>query len=142
MIETKQKILETAESLFAEKGYDATSLREIIQAAGVNLAAIHYHFGSKEDLLDELIRRKVGPVNQHRLAMLDRIEAADDRQLPLEKVLEAFLLPMSDVSEQSPQFVRLMGRIHGEGMMPAIRQRHFQEVIARFTPAFQRALPE
>ena len=75
MIDTKQKILETAERLFGSQGYDATSLRHIIAEAGVNLAAIHYHFGSKEELLDELILRKIQPVNAERIALLDRIEA-------------------------------------------------------------------
>ena len=49
MIDTKQKILDAAEQLIAEQGYAATSLRQIIAEAGVNLASIHYHFGSKDD---------------------------------------------------------------------------------------------
>ena len=64
MIDTKQKILNTAERIFSLQGFAATSLRQVITEAGVNLAAVHYHFGSKEDLLDEIIRRKSGPVNQ------------------------------------------------------------------------------
>jgi AcrR family transcriptional regulator len=72
MIDTRDKILLTAEQLFAEQGYAATSLRQIIGKAGVNLAAVHYHFGSKEELLDELVHRKAEPVNQERLLRLDR----------------------------------------------------------------------
>jgi AcrR family transcriptional regulator len=143
MIDTKQKILDTAERLFGEHGYDATSLRQIIAAAGVNLAAIHYHFGSKQELLDELILRKAGPVNQQRIEMLDRVMAdAGSGPLAVEKVLEAFLAPMSTVADQNPQFVRVMGRLHAEGLMPVVVQRHFQPVIARFRAAIERALPE
>ena len=143
MIDTKQKILDTAEQLFGEQGYDATSLRHIITEAGVNLAAIHYHFGSKEELLDELILRSAGPVNEKRMALLDRIETeAGDRPPALEKVLEAFLVPMSEAADRNPQFVRLMGRMYAEGMMGAIVQGHFQEVIARFVAAMRKALPD
>lgn len=142
MIGTKQRILDTAERLFGERGYDATSLRHIIADAGVNLAAVHYHFGSKEELLDEVVRRKAGPVNEVRLALLDRIEAEAGRRPPaVEKVLEAFLGPMAEAAERNPQFVRLMGRMHAEGLIPEILRKHFQPVVARFLAALRRALP-
>jgi AcrR family transcriptional regulator len=140
MIETREKILETAERLFAEQGYSATSMRHIIADAGVNLAAIHYHFGSKEDLLDELVARGAGPVNQARLAMLDQCEASPPATV--KEILEAFLLPISGPAEHRPQFVRLMGRIYAEGLMPGLIQKHFQVVVARFVAALGKALPE
>src|ERR1051325_11674087 len=89
MTETKQKILDTAERLFAGQGYGATSLRQIIAEAGVNLAAVHYHFGSKEQLLDEVVVRRAGPVNDARIMMLDRLDA-EGGSPAIEKVLEAF----------------------------------------------------
>ena len=81
MSETREKILDTAERLIGEQGYAATSLRQIITEAGVNLAAVHYHFGSKEELLDAVVMRKAGPVNEARLAALDLVEqeAGDGR---------------------------------------------------------------
>lgn len=143
MSDTKQKILDAAERLFGENGYDATSLRQIIAEAGVNLAAIHYHFGSKQELLDELILRKAGPVNEQRIALLERVVAqAGPGPLAVEKVLKAFMDPMSSAAEQYPQFVRVMGRLHAEGLLPAVVQQHFQPVIVRFRAAMQRALPE
>src|SRR5579859_2251157 len=97
--DTKQKIMDTAEKLFAEKGYDATSLRQVIAEAGVNLAAVHYHFGSKEELLDALVLRRVAPVNTARIAMLDQLDADAGCPRPaVEKVLEAFMLPMSETA--------------------------------------------
>ena len=143
MTETKQKILDTAERLFGDQGYAATSLRHIIAEAGVNLAAIHYHYGSKEELLDEVVMRKAGPVNEERLALLDQYEAeAGAGPLAVGKVLEAFLAPAILGADRSPQFVKLMGRMYGEGLMPIIVGKHFQPMVARFLEAMRRALPD
>lgn len=142
MIDTKQKILDAAEHLIAEQGYSATSLRHIIAEAGVNLAAIHYHFGSKEDLLDALILRKALPVNAQRLAWLARLEAeATGAPIPVEAILEAFLVPMADTADANPQFVRVMGRMISEGMLQGIAEKHFREVSTLFFGALRRALP-
>jgi len=143
MNDTKEKILDTAERLIGEQGYAATSLRQIIAEAGVNLAAVHYHFGSKEDLLDEVVRRKVTPINEARLAWLDRAEAeAGDGPAPVEKVLEALLLPTAEVAGKDPAFVRLMGRMLAEGMMPWIMEKHFDATSLRFLQAAARTLTE
>ncbi len=142
MIDTRQRILDAAERLFGEQGYGATSLRHIIAEAGVNLAAIHYHFGTKEDLLDQLIMRKGGPVNAERLALLDALETqARGKAVPLDKLLEAFLGPPMMRVRKNPEFARLMGRMYGEGLMPGIVERHFQTVATRFLAALARTLP-
>src|SRR6185369_13509584 len=102
MISTRERILDTAERLFGEQGIDATSLRQIIAEANVNLAAIHYHFGSKDELLDELIVRKATPVNEQRLALLDQaIADAGSGVLTVEAVLHAFMVPMAPMAEQN-----------------------------------------
>jgi AcrR family transcriptional regulator len=143
MIDTKQKILDTAERLIAEQGYAATSLRHIIAEAEVNLAAIHYHFGSKEELLDEIILRKAEPVNRERLARLDKLEQdAGTGSLEVEKILEAFLMPMAEAADRTPLFVPFMGRLMAEGLLPAIVKRHFQVVTARLLTALRRAVPD
>ena len=142
MTDTKDKILDTAERLIGEHGYAATSLRHIIAEAGVNLAAVHYHFGSKEDLLDAVVARKVTPVNEARLAQLDRVEAvAGNGPAEVEKVLESFFMPTAEVASRNPGFVRLMGQMHAEGMMPRIVEKHFQATGLRFVAALRRALP-
>ncbi len=142
MIKTEDKILDTAERLFGEQGYAGTSLRQIIAAAGVNLAAIHYHFGNKEELLGRLVARKAGPVNTERLAYLDRYEAeAGSAPVAVEKLLQAFLEPPLQRVKENPDFAKLMGRLYGEGLMPGIAERHFHTVLSRFTAAFGRALP-
>jgi AcrR family transcriptional regulator len=141
MIDTKSKILDTAERLIAEQGYAATSLRHIIGEAGVNLASVHYHFGSKEGLLDALVMRKAEPVNQQRLAMLDRYTAQWQGSPPVEQVLEAFLMPMAQTANRNPQFVRVMGRIITEGLLPSVIEKNFQPMLARFIGALRQALP-
>jgi AcrR family transcriptional regulator len=143
MSDTKDKILDTAERLIGEQGYAATSLRHVIAEAGVNLAAVHYHFGSKEELLDAVVLRNAIPVNEARLARLERVEAeAGDGPLDVEKVLECFLIPTAQVASRTPGFVRLMGRMLAEGMMPQIVERHFQPTARRFLGAMRRALPD
>jgi AcrR family transcriptional regulator len=142
MTDTKEKILDTAERLIGEQGYAATSLRQIIAKAGVNLAAVHYHFGSKEELLDAVVLRKATPVNEARLARLDSVEAeVGSGPLVVEKVLECLLIPTAEMASGNPEFVRLMGRMLTEGMMPRIVERHFQATGVRFVEALRRAIP-
>src|SRR5208282_530434 len=116
---TKDRILDTAERLFSEQGYAATSLRGIIAAAGVNLAAVHYHFHSKEALLEAVILRRALPANQERLALLDRCEEeAGDGPPALEEIIEAFVAPTFrmalDPAAGGMVFMRLLGRLHAE----------------------------
>jgi AcrR family transcriptional regulator len=143
MIDTKEKIMETAAKLFAEQGYAATSLRQIIAEAGVNLAAVHYHFGSKEELLDELVHRRAEPVNEERMARLERLESQPEGVPPsVNDILWAFLEPTAIAAEQNPIFVQVMGRIHAEGLMPAIVQKHFRPTAERFLSALRLALSD
>jgi AcrR family transcriptional regulator len=139
---TKERLLDTAERLFAAQGFDAVSIRQIVADAGVNLASVHYHFKSKEALFDAVVMRKATPVNDERLAMLDRAEAeAAGKPLPVEKTLEAFLIPTFSKVEREPHIAKLMGRIHAEGIMARLMRTHFQPVVIRFQAALQRALP-
>ena len=141
MIDTKQRILDTAQRLIGEQGYSGTSLRHIIAEAGVNLAAVHYHFGSKEELLDELVARKAGPVNEERLRRLDRLNEPGNPPPNLTQVLEAFFHPMAEAADRDPAFVRLMGRVIAEGLIAEIVQKHFQIVSRKFFAALRQALP-
>jgi len=146
--DTKERILDTAERLFAKQGYAATSLRSIIAEAGVNLAAVHYHFHSKEALLEALILRRSVPANRERLALLDRFEVeAGGNPVSLERVIEAFLAPTLQMS-RDPQsggivFMKLLGRLHAEGvLLPRILTSQFGDVLERFGAALRAALPD
>ena len=101
-LDTKQHILDTAEQLFAERGYAATSLRAVTQAAGVNLAAVNYHFGSKTGLLFAVVERRVNPVNAERLRLLDTLESGPEPP-ELEAVLRAFIAPAFSCGPHPPE---------------------------------------
>lgn len=144
MDDTKTRILDTAERLFGERGLATTSHRAIASAAGVNLAAINYHFRSKEGLIRSVYARRLGPVNHRRLEMLDACEARHGAgRLPLEEVVEAFIAPILRLGPES-SFRPLMGRMYTEpgDFLRKVILEHMAEVARRFTVAFKRALPE
>src|ERR1700687_1020332 len=92
--DTKTRILDAAESLFMEHGFEATSLRSLTTAAGVNLAAVNYHFGTKEVLFQAVLTRRLDPMNQERILLLEKLEReAIGRALSCEKILFAMLIP-------------------------------------------------
>src|SRR5215813_12251978 len=92
---TRDLILDTAERLFAEKGLDATSVRDITGAAGVNLGAITYHFGTKQNLIAAMFIRHFGPFVQRTLEL---IKEAEQKPPSLEALLEALMRPMVEGS--------------------------------------------
>ena len=145
---TKERILDTAERLFAERGYSATSLRSIIAAADVNLASVHYHFHSKEALLEAVFLRRALPANLERLQLLECCELeAGDGPPDLGKVIEAFIVPAflaaKDPARGGPIFRKLVGRLYAEGdLMPRMIAKHFAPLLARFATALARALPD
>jgi len=125
--DTKERILDTAERLFSEQGYAATSLRGIIAEAGVNLAAVHYHFHSKEALLEAVILRRSVPANRERLALLSRFEEEADGNPPaLEKVIEAFVSPTLQMS-RDPRSGYLMTSSRSTPQTIAIHRRYQKE---------------
>jgi AcrR family transcriptional regulator len=144
MNDTKERILNQAERLFAEQGYSATSLRSVIAAAGVNLAAVHYHFHSKEALLDAVVMRRVEPMNRERLALLEEYERAAGGEPPtLEAVLTALLAPPVRLTRQPgfAMFAKLMGRLYLEGDVPLVHK-YFGAIFKRFMAAIRRILPD
>ena len=93
-LDTKKKLLDTAEKLFGEKGFEATSLRDITTEAQVNLAAVNYHFRSKRALMRAVFARRLEPLNQKRLALLETCMAARANGPPdLERLVEALVAP-------------------------------------------------
>jgi AcrR family transcriptional regulator len=147
--DTKERILDAAERLFAAHGFAGTSLRAVTKEAGVNLAAVHYHFGTKEDLLRVVLSRIVIPVNRERLEMLEQVEAAAGSDPPsLEGILEAFIAPdlrlIRDLGERGVIIARFLGRSYTEPaeMVQALSREHYEDLGQRFMEAFARALPE
>src|SRR5688572_23319083 len=94
---TKTRILDVAEELFAEQGLDRVSIRDITEAAAVNLAAVNYHFGGKFELIAEVFQRRLRPVNEARLVALDLAEKKSaSKALKVEAILAAFIQPAID----------------------------------------------
>lgn len=146
--DTRQAILDAAERLFAEQGIEPTSLRTITSVAQVNLAAVHYHFGSKEKLIGEVFSRRIEPINKQRLERLDAAESdAGDGPVPTETILRCFLEPVfqMDWSREGdgPDVSRLMGRLYVESqeVLEEMTVQHFQVIAARFGGALAKALP-
>lgn len=94
-VPTERRLLLAAESLFAERGIDAVSLRAIMAAAGANVASVHYHFGSKDALVQALIKERGGQVSARRNELLDDLERADE--LNVRMLAEAFVQPVLEM---------------------------------------------
>lgn len=147
-VATKHRILDAAEALFMEHGFEATSLRAITAAAEANLAAVNYHFGTKEELFEAVLTRRLDPMNQRRVALLTELEAlAGEGVVPCDRVLAAMFLPALELARDpalgGTNFLRLLGRAYADPA-PFIRHflsEHYAEMIARFKEAFARALP-
>jgi AcrR family transcriptional regulator len=147
--DTKEQILDAAERLLSAYGFAGTSLRSVTKEAGVNLAAVHYHFGTKEDLLRAVLSRIVIPVNRERLEMLERVEAAAGGEPPtLEGILEAFIAPdlrlIRDLGERGVIITRFLGRSYTEPaeMVQALIREQYEELGQRFMEVTAQALPD
>src|SRR5215472_7846744 len=91
--DTKSRLLGVAERLFADQGFDGVSVRQLTAAAGVNLAAVNYHFGSKEGLLSAIFEQRCRPMNEERLRRLSDCAEHAHRPPMLEQIIAAFIAP-------------------------------------------------
>lgn len=147
--DTRSRILDAAEVLFMEHGFDGTSMRMITGSAGVNLAAVNYHFGSKELLIQEVFRRRLTALNNARVAVLDAMEAeAAGAPLKPSRIVDAFFgtaLRMAvDVEGGGHTFMCLLGRTYTEPneFVRKFLAEEYAECVERFLSALYRALPE
>ena len=146
--ETREQILDTAEVLFAADGFRNVSLRRITTEADVNIAAVNYHFGSKEALVSEVLSRVISPINEERLRLLNAAEEkADGSPLTIETLLDCMIRPVVNQIQQSPHkdsaYLKLAGRCLSE---PAENFSEtllalFREVTGRFMSTASEALP-
>ncbi len=140
---TRDRILDAAERLFAERGYVSASIRDITAAAGVNLAAVNYHFGGKESLYQEMMLRRVQGMRERRLEAIraSRALASSERTLEdlLRRLAAAILEPADD-----PQDAKLMLQLFSrEATEPRMPRDVFQRVlISPVEDAFCEALAD
>jgi AcrR family transcriptional regulator len=145
--DTKTKILDVAEKLFAEVGIHATSIRQIVKEAGVNVASLHYHFGSKEAVIHQIITRRLQPINEAKQIRLDEIEQESAGKPPdLEAVIRAFIEPHIHMQKAAGDKVKilmkLMVQIEDEAeRLKLMQDPVFMNVFNRFTSVLQSILP-
>ncbi|MEM9623171.1 MAG: TetR/AcrR family transcriptional regulator [Pseudomonadota bacterium] len=142
---TRDRILDTAELLIIEHGYAGTSLRAIANQADVNLAATHYHFGSKQGLIAAVIHRRMAPISAARLTALDSLEAGP-QPLTIRAVVKAFLTPLyfDERNELLAVLPSLIGRVYGEpeSLTKPLLEQEFTQVAARYINVLSTLLPD
>ena len=147
--ETRTRILDAAEELFMQHGFEGTSMRLLTAKAGVNLAAVNYHFGSKDALIEAVFRRRLDPMNAARIATLEKAELdAAGRALAAETIVRAFvgesLRMVEDTKGGGRNFIRLLGRTYTEPAKPirALIGQMYAPTMERYKAALERALPQ
>ncbi|MCA1714165.1 MAG: TetR family transcriptional regulator [Gammaproteobacteria bacterium] len=141
---TKDRILGAAEELFAQQGFAATSLRQVTSRADVNIAAVNYHFGSKENLVTEVFRRRMDEMSAQRLSQLQT--AIQLHPGDLEQVLAAFVEPalaMAQDRHGGGAFIRVIARAYAE-KNDALRKflsNQYGHVLRQFAKAIAACVP-
>ena len=147
--DTSSRILDAAEALFMAHGLEATTLRQITTVAKVNLAAVNYHFGSKDALIEAVFRRRLNHLNDECLQMLDHLEAAAAGEpVRPSQIVDAFfgaaLRLAADEVGGGATFMRLLSRTYTEPTesIRAFLAKEYAEVVRRYREALFRALPD
>jgi AcrR family transcriptional regulator len=144
--DTRERILQAAEGLFAEHGFDAVSMRDITALANVNLAAVNYHFGSKQALLGEVFAIRANALVSERLKLLEALPRDRNGRPRLEAAIEAFLRPSLEMSRQpgGAHHMRLRARLAVErvGVTSTQYPIIFDESNNRFIDAIAEAMPD
>lgn len=148
-VDTRERILDAGERLFMAHGYESTSMRQITGEAAVNLAAVNYHFGSKESLMQEVFRRRLDWLNEERMRVLGEMEKeAAGKPLKPSQIVDGFfgtLLRLADDQERGGvTFLRLLGRTLTEPseFIRTFLAHEYAVVMDRYKEALFKALPD
>jgi len=139
--ETRERILAAAERLFSERGIEGVSVRTILAEADANVALAHRHFGGRDGLIDEVLRRALGPLNDRRLQLLEALEARGDRATA-EDVLRALFAPSIRWLFEHPDRARLLAQLQtaNDPRLRALHRQHFDAPLQRFAEALVRTV--
>ncbi len=144
----KERILDAAEQLFAQRGFYGVSLRDITQAAGVDVALVSYHFGGKRELFTAVFERRAGVLNRERLELLEDVRRAALPAAPsLEAIADAFFQPLLERSARGgpgwKSYFALVAYVNNSPEFgPLMMTRHFDPLVDRFIAVLREALPE
>jgi AcrR family transcriptional regulator len=140
---TKDRILHAAEELFAAQGFASTSLRQVTSRADVNIAAVNYHFGSKENLVNEVFRRRMDEMSERRMRELRAAQEAHPGEL--EPILRAFIEPALALTldRHGSAFVRVLARAYAEknDRLRKFLSDNYGQVLREFAKAIAPTLP-
>lgn len=148
VLSTKERILNTTEKIISEAGFSKISLRSISNEAKTNLAAVNYHFGNKEKLIEMMLERRLDNLFQLRMKLLDELESGSNEPCNLDQVLNAFIAPaliMSNDSHQGgKQFMQVLAKAYAEKseFLHGLLSKRYASDIKRFAVAIQRACPK
>lgn len=141
---TPERLVATAERLFAERGIEAVSLRDITNACGANSAAIHYHFGSKDQLLRAILEHRAAELGKRRDTYLVEIERS--RRPSLRQVVEALVLPTAELVEEDEHggryYVGFLAALLERPDTAAVIDDVFGDQMTRYLTALERVLPQ
>lgn len=145
--ESRTLLLDVAERLFASNGYFGVSTRDICSAAGVNPAAVNYHFGTKEKLYESIFVRRIVPLNEARRALFQKILSAPQSERPaVRAVAEAWIRPLFEIPRSHATAPIIIMRFIGQVLStPQHNERlieYYDEVGGDFMEALKRAMPE
>ncbi len=143
---TRARLLRAAEQCFADHGFNGVSLRQITRKAGVNLAAVNYHFSSKKELWLEVMRQRTEVLNEGRRKMLNeaRAQTPAGQPVPVEKLCEAFLLPIARVLGARQGSKAVLARIVSRAFTDpkALRDEHRRRCLDQVIGSFRTMLAE
>ncbi|MFM7506465.1 MAG: TetR/AcrR family transcriptional regulator [Rubrivivax sp.] len=144
--ETRERILDTAEKLFASSGYNGTSLRDVARAAELQTAAIGYHYPTKEELFDTVIRRRAAVMTEWRQHVLAKMrEQHGGAAIPLDQLVRAYVQPFYESASHGDagwrHYAALMGRLSNSPLGTEVIARHYDATARDYIDEFMRSLP-
>ena len=148
-LSTKERILNSTEKLIAEQGFTALSIRKISLKAHTNLAAINYHFGNKEQLINQVLERRLNNLFDVRMKMLHDLNQGDsDKKCNLEQILHAFIAPalfmINDEHQGGKVFMKVLARAYAEqsDSLHELLAKRYTPIIKEFAEAIHLSCPE
>ena len=139
---TRERLLDAAEELFGDHGLNGVSLRGVMAAAAANPSSVHYHFGSKDSLIEAVVLRRMSEIVDVQAVLLDEVAPAAN----VEGLVRAVVHPVRDLvrDEAGRRYVRFVARLFADRSSPLVAAvvTHFRPHMVRLAAMFAAALPD